>query len=315
MHVTVLIPSFGRPGYLRRAIEALQSQTRPPDSIVVVTRDTDLESARTVDGLDAGIHLIHGEVSRPGHLPPLERGRQLLPAATQAVVILDDDAALAPDGLARAAALLARPDVGGVAGRIVELDDGARRPVGTSRDFGRVSINGRIIGNYELDCPDDAIRDVWFARGAIMAYRREAFDRIVIRERLNRDVAVHYEVDWGLQVRAMGYRFLYDPRLMVEHANAPRIHGTQRSAAGAEVAFWTAHNTTYVLLHHMRGPARWIFLGRNFVVGEKRNWGLGAALFYALARRSLEWRGALMPAYRGKVAGLRSYLEERRATS
>src|SRR5438045_1192654 len=53
MHVSVIVPTYGRPGPLERCISALAAQTRLPDQVLVVVRDEDVATHSTVGELVA----------------------------------------------------------------------------------------------------------------------------------------------------------------------------------------------------------------------------------------------------------------------
>jgi len=311
--LAALVPTYRRPDFLRRCIAALRAQHRPFDCIVIVTRDQDEASAAVVRELAGGpTRIVAGTVSEAGHLPPLLAGRGLLPRDIDAVVIVDDDLLMAADGAARIERHFRDPRVGAVGGRAIEHERGAPRAAVRGRGGGDVSFAGTIYAGHSHVPARKEVREASWAAGLLAAYRRTVFCRIHIRPRLNRNVAVGYEVDWGLQVQGLGYRVLFDPDLVGEHHNAPRHHGTTRAERSAARVFWQNHNHTYILLHHLRGPRRLVYLASNFLIG-RGDWGLGAALNATVRRGSLEWRGMLWPAYRGKLAGIRAYLEDRPA--
>ena len=311
LKIAALVPTYRRPDFLRRCVAALQAQRRPFDCIAIVTRDADQASCDAVRELGRG-PIVHGTVGEAGHLPPLLAGRSLLPRDIDVVVIVNDDLLMAEDGAERIERHFGDARVGAVGGRAIEHEQGVPRPAVHGRGGGDVSFAGTIYAGHSHTPARMEVRDASWAAGLLAAYRRTVFDRIHIRPRLNRNVAVGYEVDWGLQVRQLGYRVLFDPQLVGEHHNAPRHHGTTRAERSAERVFWQNHNHTYILLHHLRGPRRLVYLASNFLVG-RGDWGVGTALNATVRRGSLEWRGLLVPAYRGKLAGVRAYLRDRAA--
>lgn len=308
MNTCALVPSYKRPAYLERCVNALMAQTRPPETVIVVVRDSDQASLAVARRLIAGgLPVVLGTVSRPGHLPPLAAGRELVPADSDVVVIVDDDFMVHRDAFARIAAHFADERVGLVAGHAVEHDEGVPRPAVPGRGGGQVSFAGSIYAGHSHDSDQPGPRATDWAAGLLAAYRADAYRRLEMREELNENVAVGYEVDWGLQVGAMGYRRIYDPGVSGDHHNAPRHHGSARHERSFERVYWQNHNHTFILLNHLRGPRRWIYLANNFLIG-RGDWGLGSAANATLRRRDMSWRGVLGAAYRGKVAGVRRYL-------
>jgi GT2 family glycosyltransferase len=307
MKLAALIPTYRRPAHLRGCLDALARGELAPAVIVVVVRDGDDDSVAVLDAFApvagaAGIELIRGVVQVPGHLPPLVAGRVLVPDDVDAVVIVDDDLFVAADALYGIAALLQDPTIGAIAGHAIEHDEGVRRPPVRGRGGGHVSWWGTIYAGHSHDGPRGA-RDVDWAAGLLAAYRKDVFDGISIRASLNADVAVGYEVDWGLQVRAQGWRIVYDPAIRGDHHNAPRNHGSQRHERTPNRVYWQNRNHVYLMLHHIRGPRRLAYLLNVWLAG-RGDWAIGTALNALVRRRSLEWWGLLGAAYRGKLDGL-----------
>ncbi|HUH00379.1 MAG TPA: glycosyltransferase [Kofleriaceae bacterium] len=308
MELAAIIATYGRPGYLRRCVDRLREQSKPYAALVIIARDTDEPTravARELERHDPRV--IVGTVAQRGHLPPLEEARRLLPAGIEAVLIVDDDCLVPPDSIERLSALVESPGVGAAAGRIIQFDEGCRRAPAATRRVGQIGYSGRVHGRHDAECVPSALREVWFGPGGFVCYRREAFDRIAIRATLNHGVAVHYEVDWGLQVRAMGYRFLYDPTLAAEHHNAPRIDGAPRRVGllDREDTYWLNHNTTLLMWHHLRGSRRAAFVLDAALVGHGENWALVCAVKHTLRHRDLQAWPRLLASYRGKLAAAR----------
>lgn len=308
MQLAAIIATYGRPDYLRRCVESLRQQSHPYAALVIIARETDeatrevARQLRTRDG-----RVIVGTVRHPGHLPPLEEARRLLPPAIEAVLIVDDDCLVPPDSIERLTGLVERSGVGAAAGRIIQFDEGRRREASSSTRVGEIGFSGRVHGRHDAECVPAAVRDVSFGPGGFVCYRRDAFDRIEIRSMLNNGVAVHYEVDWGLQVRAMGYRFVYDPTLAAEHHNAPRIDGAPRRVGllDREGTYWLNHNTTLLMWRYLSGPRRAAFVLDAALIGHGENWALMRAIHHTIKRRDLQAWPRLVASYRGKVAALR----------
>jgi glycosyltransferase involved in cell wall biosynthesis len=76
MKVTVLVPTFRRPGDLARCLAALQQQLRAPDEVVVVARPDDtathvcLRDPAVVGALPLSVALV----DIPGQVAALNRG-------------------------------------------------------------------------------------------------------------------------------------------------------------------------------------------------------------------------------------------------
>lgn len=315
MNLAALVPTLRRPTYLRRCLDALIDGRLAPSAIVVVIRTGDTPTSEVLDEIAPrararGIALVRGEVSEPGHLPPLVAGRALVPRGIDAVVVVDDDLFVSDGAFERIAAHLADPTVGVVAGHAIEHDEGVPRPRVDGRGGGHVSWFGTIYAGHSHASPPGA-REVEWAAGLLAAYRREVFDALTIRSELNENVAVGYEVDWGLQARAAGWRCIYDPAVCGDHHNAPRGHGTQRNDPSVTRVYWQNRNHVYLLLHHLRGARRIAYLANTWFVA-RGDWAIGTALAAFARRGSTEWWGLLGAAYRGKLDGMIAYSQRPR---
>jgi glycosyltransferase involved in cell wall biosynthesis len=280
-----------------------------PDEIVVVTRDTDAQSAdiaaRFKELLPRGIQLVGVSVDRPGHAPALNVGLER--AGGDVVCFVDDDAAAAPDWLARIEAHYAEPEVGGVGGRDIVYRDGAPLDLPAVSRVGRIDWMGRIIGNHHCDAAFHEPIHVDHLKGCNMSFRREllsGFDEVFLPP------TSLIDTDASLTVRATGARLVYDPSIIVHHIAAQRVEPGGRDIEAFETVFGHSHNAMYCLLKHY-GLARWAaFAPFHFLIGEGGDIGLGK-LLWRLLRGD---RGALWQyraACNGKVAGLRTYLKLR----
>src|ERR671915_532974 len=98
--VSVVIPTWGRAGWLDRCLRSVLDGERGADEVLVVGRSDDVPARRVVANLAGPFaeRVRWVEVDGPGHVAPVRRG---LEAATGDVVaFLDDDAEPAPNWLA-----------------------------------------------------------------------------------------------------------------------------------------------------------------------------------------------------------------------
>jgi GT2 family glycosyltransferase len=302
--ITVVVPTYLRPGYLLGCLRALQQQTRSPDEVVVVMREDDYETRAAVEQFCAANHdlrLRSRSVTSPGFLPPVQAGIEA--SGGDIVVFTDDDAEPYPDWLERLESHYCDPRVGGVGGRVVNVFDGRERIYRPAATVGRYWWFGRAVGNMYRDLVPETTRRVDFLMGGNMSYRRNVLRGIQLDFNLNREVAFLYEVDVGLQVREMGYDLLYDPLARVKHFTAPRQQSGMRVRDSRSVYFHS-HNLLYVALKHSRGLLRVASLGFSFLVGDRYGWGLLFILVESL-RGNFRWRREIGAAMRGKVDAVR----------
>ena len=194
------------------------------------------------------------------------------------VLLLNNDAALAPDYIARLAARLAFDDRLAAVQGLVLSGDGRRV------DTAGLDWNGRgeAVPVLAGASPEDAGKDVFEVSGVSATatlYRRAALQGTAPDgEVFDRTFFAYYEdVDLSLRLARAGWRFACDPAARCRHEGSRTGRRTP-----ARRALWTARN-------------RWRTLFRNF---DSRL--LARSLFPLLRAdlahvRQLGWKGALLP--------------------
>lgn len=275
---SVLIPSLGRPARLRACLEALAHQTRPPDEVLVVWQGDDVatrDAAEAVRSVLPALRVLHAP--RAGIVTA--ENLALDAARGELILLVDDDAVPPPDWLARHAAHYADPRVGAVGGPARNhRPDGTPQPERAVEPLGRLTWSGRVVGNMYNHPP------AWRARAPIevdhlvgnnLSLRRRAFGRF--EEGLRRYWQL-FELDACLQVRARGYRVLFDYGLVVEHYPSEHVYGGERSGDLEAKVRNGAFNLAYVLARHSPQRLRWLRLARLLLVGSVSTPGVLAAL-------------------------------------
>jgi glycosyltransferase involved in cell wall biosynthesis len=286
--ITVLIPTYRRPGDLRRCLDAIAAQRRAADEVLAVVRLEDRESQAVVRDCATRLpRLRRVDVSAPGQVHALNGG---LDAATGDIIaITDDDAAPRADWLERIEVWFAiDARIGGVGGRDWvhhgdRLEDGVRHVVG------KLEWYGRCVGNHHLGV--GGARTVDFLKGANMSYRRAAIGALRFDKRLRGTGAqVHNDLGFSLSVRRSGWKLIYDPQVAVDHYPAARFDEDARRAV-TDVAYRNAAFNQALILCEALGRARaWVFLMWATAVGTRSAPGL----LQLLRLYASEGRGALI---------------------
>jgi GT2 family glycosyltransferase len=298
----VVIPTYQRPDWVRRAWESLARQGRRPDRVALVCRDTDDATRAAAEEL-ARRGELNTEVltvSEPGHIPPVEAGSRFLLEHCEHIAWLDDDAEAGPDWCARFLDVLGDPSVGCVAGRVRNhLPSGEPVDEAPASVFGRVDKLGRLTGN--LYRPGAAgLTDVDFFMAGNVCFRAKALEALQFDLTLNRNVAFHYEVDLGLQLRAAGWRIVFDPENYIDHFSAPRANAGMR-AAPVEGVRAAARNLTRIRLRRTTGPSRAVALAYGSLIGGRRDPGWLSFLPLSLQERGAAPVARFSAALRGRV--------------
>jgi GT2 family glycosyltransferase len=310
LNISVVVPTYLRPDWLKKCILSLTCQTRLPAEIIVVMRDTDLPSHQSFSQifnawLLPGTKLVGEYVSEPGFLPPVLKGMEC--STGDIVCFLDDDAEAFPDWIERLEQHYSSNKVGGVGGRCVNIWGECEVKYPIAKEVGHFYWFGRCVGNMYKDSVFDAPQKVDFFMGGNMSYRREVLGKITVDSSLNKNVAFNYEVDLGLQVKALGYDLIYDPLARIKHYSAPRPDEGLRTR-NTDSIFWYSHNLLHITLKHIKGWRRLGAIGYGFLVGDRMSWGLIAVAVETVQHRRLTWVREITPSFSGKFRAVRNIL-------
>jgi GT2 family glycosyltransferase len=306
--LSVVIPTYQRPDWIRRAVHSLAIQHPAPMEVIAVSRDTDLPTHASIAELQREplpFPLKRELVSDPGFIPPVKLGLSV--AGGDIIAVMDDDAEATESWTDRLLRPYADSSVGAVGGRYINSSEEGPTPVPDVDRVGYVNRRGQFIGNLYCNPRFTQPIDVSFMIGGNMSFRREVAQRLEFDMELNRNVADGYEVDVGLQVRRMGWRIVFDPLLAVRHYSAPRATVGLRQS-NRESIQWYAFNQTRVALRRLPPVHRSVALAYQLAMGERRAPGLLPLAAGRLARKAgfeLEMAG---PALKGRFMAMKSVL-------
>jgi GT2 family glycosyltransferase len=213
--VAVLIATYRRPDSLCRCLTALSSQSLPPDEILIVVRDGDVDTHAALQSPEIPrlpIRIV--TVSAPGTVHA--RNAALAVCQSDVVAIIDDDTAPYPDWLQRVMqAFQADPELGGLGGRDRCFGNGAfddRR----ERRVGQITWYGKAFGNHHLGFGE--IREVDVLKGANMSFRMEAVGTTRFDVRLKGNGAQPAEdYCFSVAIKRSGWKLCYDPAAVLAH--------------------------------------------------------------------------------------------------
>ncbi len=303
MKVVVLVPSYRRPDLLANCLQAIEKQTRRPDQVVVVLRDTDAASRAALDQIRATspLPIELALVSRPGQMPAMNTG--LRQVRGDIVCITDDDAEPLPDWVERIEARFEEdPALDGVGGRDIVHIGGVLQPTRRVTRIGRISWYGRSTGNHAQESASPRHVDV--LKGCNMAYRTSL--GITFDERLRGD-AYQNEVGLCLGIRKGGARLLYDPAILINHFIGTRQFGSERSGLAPDRLLNNSHNHLLVRLSHFTAWRAITYLIYTFLIGDSDTPGFVRATMIARGNPAVAAR-ILGASLRGKVLGIRAWL-------
>ncbi len=312
--LSVVIPTYQRPEWFRRAILSLAAQRPAPHEIIAVVRDTDLPTHLAVAALQAEVvafPIRKAVVAEPGFIPPVRLG--LASAHYDIVAVMDDDAEATEGWTSGLLRHYRDPHVGGVGGRYINMAGDRVADVPETSRVGYVSPLGRFVGNmYKRPTFSEPV-DVDFLMGGCMSFRRTVAQEIEFDLGLNNNVAFGYEVDVGLQVRARGWRLVFDPAVAIRHYSAPRELTGMRVLDDGDSVRWCSYNETRIALRRLRPHTSAVALLWSVIVGTRRAPGLLPWLLSPLGKLAGYHLSLAQPAIAGRIAGMRSVWRDARS--
>jgi glycosyltransferase involved in cell wall biosynthesis len=285
--ISLVVPSYRRAQDLARCIQSARNQLRPFDEIIVVVRSDDAATRESL--VNAPVKVL--EVTEPGVLAAMTVGVRA--SSSDIVAFTDDDATLSTTWSQQVLQTLDDPKnqkVGGVGGRDQIFDGDVARPCELTRDVGRLTFWGRLVGNHHRGVGQR--ENVVVLKGVNCAYRRAA---LALPKGLRGEGAqAHFELAVGAYARQHGWQLNYDADLVVQHRPAPRADDDQRAAPSTDAVSNGAFNIMRSLSPstQTRRLAYVLCVGDRACPGVARSlWALVRGDFATLRRRQPAWRG------------------------
>ena len=273
----VIVLSWNGREDTERCLDALAKISEPPIQVICVDNGSTDGSVEAVRDGHPEVHLIENRRNL-GFAGGCNVGtRWALAQGAEWVVLVNNDAVVAPDAIAGfAAAAEQRPDAGVLAGKLYLADRPDRVWYAGQRFLAWLGYSGRHRGEGRRDGPRyDSIRPTDRANGALMAISRAAIDEVGL---LDEDLFAYVEdVDWSLRARGAGFEVLFVPSAHGWH----RVGGSTASAT--HNSYYGTRNMVVVCERHQPLPPPLSVLRRGVIL----------ASFAAYALRQSNRRAAL----------------------
>lgn len=268
MRISVIIPTFKRADYLKKAFRGLSNQRRPADQIVLGVREGDAQTIDIVANTTLPIEIA--TVNVPGVIASMSAAAAR--TTGDVVCLLDDDAEPLPDWIEKIEAHFSQePKLGMIGGRdLLQDHPEMRKQEALLPKVGIFTWYGRIIGNHHRG--GGVYRKVDLVKGCNAALRGPLLRELGFEQRLRGSGAqVHWELALSLDVANKGFDVKYDPSLQVIHHIAPRhdqdqVHRGHFSRKGIYDMVW---NETLVVATRCGVVRRTAHLAWALLVGSQ----------------------------------------------
>jgi hypothetical protein len=200
------------------------------------------------------------------------------------LVFTDDDSEAPPNWLELIEASFSDPKIGAVGGRDwLQFPEEIPRFLRPEVEYvGVLSWYGKLHGNHHRPLRGHK-REVMFLKGVNMAFRRDALGTYRIDTNLHGSGSqVGSEIDLCGYVRAMGFKVLFDDRILVKHYSAPRPKDDVRTDLTGPVWRDACFNTHYLVAKHFGLHKSLAYFCHGRLVGSFFMPGLFASLRWSL---------------------------------
>ncbi len=178
--------------------------------------------------------------------------RRALDDGAGAVLLLNNDALIAPDALSRMAGALQRHSQIGILSAAVVRADRPGVLAGVGARVGRYWTTPIGWGESLERLPPDEPVAIPTAFGAAILVRREVFERVGLFD--ERFFFYYEDTDFSLRARAAGFAIAYLPGAVVRHA----VSASTRGVPGLR-EFYLARSRQLFFRKYRRGPERMIY--------------------------------------------------------
>ena len=265
--VSVVVVSFNTRDLLRRCLTSVRRQCRTfPLEVIVVDNDSQDDSAEMVAREFSEVHLIRsgcnlGFAAANNRAFSIARGRY--------VVMLNSDACMYPDALARSVAHMdANPRAALASGRLVDVENvwqpSARMFPSPLNKFLTVSglaeryRSSRFFGRCERTWADpfEAAQVDWVG-GAYMIVRRAALEEVGYFD--ERFFLYCEEIDLCRRIRAAGFEVWFWPDVVVSHVGGASTKTVLKDdyRPGAQVVSWRMRSELLYFRKYHSGLSPW----------------------------------------------------------
>lgn len=227
-NIAVVIVTWNRGQHVSACLKSLVAQTLPPRSVLVVDNASTDQTLRSVashlaqlEKIGASLIITQNDHNR-GFTCAANQGMQYVLSRlteTDMVILLNQDTAAYPTWLeALREAFLRHADAGALGCKIFYPGSVKLQHAGGILTWPR--LVGEHYGHHQSDAPEFNLeKEVDFVTGAAMALRATALQQVGLFNEIF-SPGYYEDVDLCLRLKAQGWRVLYTPHAVLEHAES-----------------------------------------------------------------------------------------------
>jgi len=315
LSTSVLIPSFRRSDQLTLCLKSIAAQTLLPNEVIVVWQGDDITTRDSVEQLrhtlPYPLNVLH--CLEAGVVPA--ENTALDAAKGEIILLCDDDVVTPPGWIARHLSFYSDPKIGAVGGSANNYNpDGSVFPRRKIQPTGQLTWYGKSYGNMYDQVEEWVSRfpiDVDHLVGYNLSLRRCAFERFESNLKAYWQM---FELDVCLQVKAQGYRVIFDFANVVEHYPTNTAYAGGRDGDLQVKIFNAGFNHAFVLAKHSPRHLHFWRLMYLLLIGSVGSPGLLSSLLammrYGHPLRELK---IFFTSWQHKMAGWKSGLGIRKS--
>lgn len=264
--VSIIVVLFNQAGLSLLCLQALARLRAPGFQLIIVDNASSDRVPQLLERIDGAV--IRRETENLGFLRAVNRAAA--DASGEHLLLLNNDAVVFDDTLARAVARLdAEPDAGAVGGPIL-LWDGRLQEAGSI-----VWRDGSCLGYGRGDSPDAGpyrfVRDVDYCSGAFLMTRRALFESLGRFD--DRYAPAYYEEsDYCVRLLEAGHRIVCDPAVRVKHFEFASDVGSGRALAlqARNREIFVQRHQAFLAGQQVPDPARLLRARQRLADGARR---------------------------------------------
>lgn len=221
MKTAAIIVNWNRAELTQQCLASLMRSTIVPNPIVLVDNGSRVDPEPLARAVCPSI-VVHHNDRNLGFAAAVNQGLAAArEASAEGIFLVNNDAVVAADTLARLIACLGEDESIAAAGAKVLTQD---QPPRIHTAYGVLTYHGWLTQQQGWLEPDTSrfskARDVDYVSGCAMLIRRAAIDRVGPFD--EEYFAYHEDLDWCTRAHRCGYRIRYEPSALVYH----RMHAS-----------------------------------------------------------------------------------------